>query len=148
SRNPEAAPRVHQALRRREPGRGNRRPEGRAAPRLLPAGDWARGLQPGHRRRPVVLHGPGRGSRGRVPRGRVRLLAQAVDASADRRVEDTGVPITMTVKSYLLSLPDRLIRSTVGLGAGVAREVGEVALPDGVRHSQLYRNLVDATLHF
>lgn len=54
----------------------------------------------------------------------------------------------MTVKSYLLSLPERLIRSTVGLGAGVAREVGEVALPDGIRHSQLYRNLVDATLHF
>ena len=54
----------------------------------------------------------------------------------------------MTVKAYLLSLPERLIRSTVGLGAGVAREVSEVALPDGVRHSQLYRNLVEATLHF
>src|SRR3954469_9757321 len=54
----------------------------------------------------------------------------------------------MTVKAYLLSLPERLIRSTVGLGAGVAREVSEVALPDGVRQSRLYRNLVDATLHF
>jgi hypothetical protein len=54
----------------------------------------------------------------------------------------------VSVKAYLLSLPERLIRSTVGLGAGVAREVSEVALPDGVRQSQLYRNLVDATLHF
>jgi hypothetical protein len=36
----------------------------------------------------------------------------------------------------------------VGLGAGVAREVSEVALPDGVRHTQLYRNLVEATLQF
>jgi hypothetical protein len=54
----------------------------------------------------------------------------------------------VTVKAYLLSLPERLIRSTVGLGAGVAREVSEVALPDAVRHSQLYRNIVDATLHF
>ena len=36
----------------------------------------------------------------------------------------------------------------MGLGAGVAREVGEVALPDGIRHSQLYQNLVDATLRF
>jgi hypothetical protein len=54
----------------------------------------------------------------------------------------------VSVKTYLLSLPERLIRSTVGLGAGVAREVGEVALPDGVRHSQLYRNLVEATLQF
>ena len=54
----------------------------------------------------------------------------------------------MTVKAYLLSLPERLIRSTVGLGAGVAREVGEIALPDGIRRSQLYRSLVEATLHF
>jgi hypothetical protein len=54
----------------------------------------------------------------------------------------------VTVKTYLLSLPERLIRSTVGLGAGVAREMGEVALPDSVRRSQLYRNLVDATLQF
>lgn len=54
----------------------------------------------------------------------------------------------MTIKTYLLSVPERLFRSTVGLGAGAVREVSEVALPDGVRHSQLYRNLVDATLHF
>lgn len=54
----------------------------------------------------------------------------------------------MTVKSYLLSLPERVLRSTVGLGAGVAREVSEVALPDGIRHSQLYRNIVDATLQY
>ena len=54
----------------------------------------------------------------------------------------------MTVKAYLFSIPERLVRSALGLGAGVAREVGEVALPDGVRHSQLYQNLVDATLRF
>jgi hypothetical protein len=54
----------------------------------------------------------------------------------------------MTVKGYLLSFPERLVRAAVGLGAGAAREVGEVALPDGVRHSQLYQNLVDTTLRF
>jgi hypothetical protein len=52
------------------------------------------------------------------------------------------------VKTYLLSLPERLVRSTLGLGAGAAREVGEVVLPDAVRGSQLYKNLVDATLRF
>jgi len=52
------------------------------------------------------------------------------------------------VKSYLLSLPERFVRSTLGLGAGAAREVGEVVLPDAVRGSQLYKNLVDATLRF
>jgi hypothetical protein len=54
----------------------------------------------------------------------------------------------MSVKSYLLSMPERIVRSTLGLGAGVAREVGEVALPTGVRKSQLYQNLVDATLRY
>jgi len=54
----------------------------------------------------------------------------------------------MTVKAYLLSFPERLIRSAFGLGAGVVREVGEVAIPDSIRRSQLYRNLVDATLRY
>jgi hypothetical protein len=52
------------------------------------------------------------------------------------------------VKEYLLSVPERLVRALLGLGAGAAREVGEVALPDGVRHSELYKNLVDTTLRF
>lgn len=54
----------------------------------------------------------------------------------------------MTVKAYLLSVPERVIRATIGLGAGMAREVGELALPEGVRRSQLYQNLVDTTLRF
>jgi hypothetical protein len=54
----------------------------------------------------------------------------------------------MTVKAYLISFPERLVRSALGLGAGVARELGEVALPAGVRRSQLYQNLVDATLRY
>jgi hypothetical protein len=56
--------------------------------------------------------------------------------------------VSPELKSYLLSLPERLVRSTVGLGAGVAREVGEVTLPGSVRRSQLYQNLVDATLRY
>jgi hypothetical protein len=52
----------------------------------------------------------------------------------------------MTVKSYLASLPERVVRSVVGLGAGAVREIGEVALPEGVRRSQLYQNVVASTL--
>jgi hypothetical protein len=52
----------------------------------------------------------------------------------------------MTVKRYLLSFPERIARAALGLGAGVAREVGVVALPASVRRSQLYTNMVDATL--
>lgn len=54
----------------------------------------------------------------------------------------------MTLRSYLLSFPERLIRSTLGLSAGAVREVGEVALPSAVRRSQLYQNVVDTTLRF
>src|SRR5688572_23271843 len=53
-----------------------------------------------------------------------------------------------SIRSYLLSLPERVVRSALGLGAGVAREVGAVVLPAGVRRSQLYQNLVDATLRY
>ena len=52
------------------------------------------------------------------------------------------------MKRYLLTLPERLLRSALGFGAGVTRELGEVALPAGVRRSQLYRSLVDTTLRF
>jgi hypothetical protein len=54
----------------------------------------------------------------------------------------------MTVKRYLISFPERVVRAMLGFGAGVAREVGQVALPEGVRRSQLYRNMVDTTLRF
>ena len=55
---------------------------------------------------------------------------------------------SMRTKAYLLSVPERLIRSVLGLGAGMARETATVALPDSIRRSQLYQNLVDATLRF
>jgi hypothetical protein len=54
----------------------------------------------------------------------------------------------MALKRYLFTLPERLVRSIVGLGAGVAREVGDLALPQSVRQSRLYQNLVDTTLRF
>jgi len=40
----------------------------------------------------------------------------------------------VTVKAYLLSLPERFVRSALGLGAGVTRELGEIVLPiSGIR---------------
>jgi hypothetical protein len=54
----------------------------------------------------------------------------------------------MPSRAYLLSLPERVIRSALGLSAGLLREVGEVALPRGVRRSHLYRSLVDVTLRY
>ncbi|HEU4623792.1 MAG TPA: hypothetical protein VFS52_03455 [Steroidobacteraceae bacterium] len=54
----------------------------------------------------------------------------------------------MPSRAYLMSLPERVIRSALGLSAGLLREVGEVVLPRGVRHTRLYKNLVDTTLRF
>jgi hypothetical protein len=54
----------------------------------------------------------------------------------------------MASRAYLLSLPERVIRSALGLSAGLLREVGVVALPQGVRRSALYRSLVDTTLRY
>jgi len=51
-------------------------------------------------------------------------------------------------RAYLLSLPERVIRSALGLSAGLLREVGEVVLPRGVRGTQLYKSLVDVTLRY
>jgi hypothetical protein len=51
-------------------------------------------------------------------------------------------------RDYLISLPERVLRSVLGIGAGAARELGEVALPESVRRGQLYQNLVAATLRY
>ena len=49
---------------------------------------------------------------------------------------------------YLVTLPERLVRSAVGLGAGLARELSDLVLPESVRQGQLYRNMVDSTFRF
>jgi hypothetical protein len=49
---------------------------------------------------------------------------------------------------YLLSLPERVIRSALGFSAGLLREIGEVAVPRTVRRGQLYKSLVDTTLRY
>src|SRR5262249_27498541 len=55
---------------------------------------------------------------------------------------------SMASRAYLLSLPERVVRSALGLSAGVLREVGELVLPPGVRRSALYKSLVDMTLRY
>ncbi|MGH8258307.1 MAG: hypothetical protein ACREUG_01300 [Steroidobacteraceae bacterium] len=54
----------------------------------------------------------------------------------------------MLSRDYLVSLPERVIRSAAALSAGLLREVGEVALPRGVRRSHLYGSLVEVTLRY
>jgi len=49
---------------------------------------------------------------------------------------------------YLLSLPERALRSMSALSAGLLRELSEVALPRAVRRTRLYTELVENTLRF
>lgn len=76
--------------------------------------------------------------------GRIRLSCSAFRSVIAVRAMTPQV----RPRDYLLSLPERVVRSIVGLGAGLLREVGEVALPRGLRRSHLYRNLVDVTLRY
>jgi hypothetical protein len=73
---------------------------------------------------------------GRWPRGLLRCMSAPTYTQA------------MASRAYLLSLPERVIRAALGLSAGLLREVGEVALPQGVRRSALYKSLVDTTLRY
>jgi hypothetical protein len=49
---------------------------------------------------------------------------------------------------YLLSLPERAIRSLGALSGGLLRELGNVALPASVRRTTLYRTMVEVALRF
>jgi hypothetical protein len=52
------------------------------------------------------------------------------------------------VTPFLVSLPERALRSVTALAAGLLREIGEITIPQTVRRSQLYQNLVEAMLRF
>lgn len=52
------------------------------------------------------------------------------------------------LRNFLISLPERGVRSLTALAGGLVREVGEVSVPQTIRRSRLYRNLVDSTLRF
>lgn len=49
---------------------------------------------------------------------------------------------------YLLSLPERTVRSLGALSGGLLREIGEIALPAAIRRTTLYQTMVGVTLRF
>jgi hypothetical protein len=50
--------------------------------------------------------------------------------------------------AYILSLPERVVRSLAAVSGGLLREIGNVALPASVRRTTLYRTMVDVALRF
>jgi hypothetical protein len=63
-----------------------------------------------------------------------------------------GMPATPSAAKglhvYLLSLPERAVRSLTAVSAGLLRELGETTLPPAARRTKLYEQLVDVTLRF
>ena len=49
---------------------------------------------------------------------------------------------------YVLSLPERVVRSLSALSGGLLREVGAVVVPAALRRTALYRTMVEVTLRF
>src|SRR5580658_8992411 len=49
---------------------------------------------------------------------------------------------------YLLSLPERVLRTVSALSAGLIHEIGNATLPAGVRRTRLYQIMVESTLRF
>jgi len=50
--------------------------------------------------------------------------------------------------AYLLSLPERALRSAAAVSGGLLREIGNVALPARLRRTTLYHTMVDVALRF
>jgi hypothetical protein len=49
---------------------------------------------------------------------------------------------------YILSLPERVVRSVGALSGGLLRELGQVVVPASLRRTTLYRPRVEVTLRF
>ena len=54
----------------------------------------------------------------------------------------------MRTSQYFVSLPERVLRSVALLAAGLIREIGNVALPAGVRKTRFYKTMIESTLRF
>src|ERR1700680_709562 len=49
---------------------------------------------------------------------------------------------------YMVSLPERVLRSAAALAGGLIRELGDVALPAAVRRTKSYQMMVEIALRF
>src|SRR5882724_1406506 len=52
------------------------------------------------------------------------------------------------IARYLVSLPERVVRSAAALAGGLVRELGDVSLPAAVRRTKTYQMMVGIALRF
>jgi hypothetical protein len=82
------------------------------------------------------------------PKKSVIAGASGLPPAAVPAADPTAIPQKPGLHAYLLSLPERAIRSAAAVSAGLLRELGDVALPAPVRRTRLYEQMVDVTLRF
>jgi hypothetical protein len=57
-------------------------------------------------------------------------------------------PLRSATTQYLISLPERVLRSASALAGGLLKEIGEVAIPAGIRKTKTYHVMVGLGLRF
>jgi len=64
-----------------------------------------------------------------------------------RRLRKPRKAVTRTAR-YLVSLPERVVRSGAALAGGLIRQIGDATLPAAVRRTKTYQTMVDIALRF
>jgi uncharacterized protein (DUF952 family) len=77
----------------------------------------------------------------------IKVVAFPCEADGSFRLPE-GLPGSRAPYKYLLSIPERVIRSLSALSGGLLREIGNVAVPASLRRTTLYRTMVEVTLRF
>src|ERR1700745_84197 len=63
-------------------------------------------------------------------------------------LRDTAILSSRVSYRFVLSLPERLLRSLSAVSGGLLREIGAVAVPARIRRTALYGTLVEVALRF
>ncbi len=67
---------------------------------------------------------------------------------AENRVAKRRRKTGARIGKYLVTLPERLVRSGAALAGGLLRELGDVTLPAAVRRTKTYQTMVEIALRF
>jgi len=72
-----------------------------------------------------------------------RMKLNGMKLNGKRRAARPGA-----VARYVVSLPERVVRSGAALAGGLIREIGEVSVPSAVRRTKTYQMMVEIALRF
>ena len=60
----------------------------------------------------------------------------------------SGARLAGYVARYVVSLPERVVRSAAALAGGLIREIGDVSVPSAVRRTKTYQMMVEIALRY